>query len=96
MRRLTVCPVQLMCIGVQRTYYINFCDQPIRSIDSRVSAIKNIHRIFTGNCGKVTYYISGSITHKFMKFLYLDYHSWTCITTNFRYHSLSFDIRNGS
>ena len=33
----------------------------------------------TGNCEKVTYYISGSITHKFLNFLYLDYHSWTYI-----------------
>ena len=31
---------------------------------------------FTGNCEDVTYYISGSIVHKFLKFLYLDYHSW--------------------
>ena len=46
----------------------------------------------TDNCGKVTYYISGSITHIFLKFLYLDYHSWTYITTNFQYHSLSFYI----
>ena len=36
--------------------------------------------ITTGNWGKVTYYTSGSITHKLMTFLYLDY-----ITTNFQY-----------
>ena len=53
-------------------------------------------RVFTGNCGKVTYYISGSIASKFLKCLYLDYHSWTCINTNFQYHSRSFDIRNVS
>ena len=55
-----------------------------------------LYRVFTGNCGKVTYYISGSIAHKFMKLLYLDYLSWTFITTHFQYHSRSFDIRNAS
>ena len=33
---------------------------------------------------------------KFLNFLYTDYHSWTYITTNFQYHSRSFDIRNAS
>ena len=61
----------------------------------------HLYRVFfTGNCGKVKYYISGSIAHKFLKFLYLlqyiDYHSWTYITTNFQYRSSSFDIRNAS
>ena len=41
------------------------------------------YRVFTGNCGKVTRYISGSITQKFLKFLYLDYHRWTYIRTYF-------------
>ena len=54
------------------------------------------YRVFTGNNGKVTYYISGSITHKFLKVLYLDYHSWTYITNNSQYHSRLFDIRNAS
>ena len=53
-----------------------------------------IYRVFTGNCGKVTYYIFSIITHTFLKFVYLDYHSWTYITTNFHYHSRSFHIRN--
>ena len=39
--------------------------------------------LLTGNCGKVMYYISGSITLRFLKFLYLDYHSWIYFTTNF-------------
>ena len=56
----------------------------------------NIYRIFTGNCGKLEYYIAGSTTHKCLKFLYLDYHSWTNITTNFQYRSHSFDMRNAS
>ena len=43
-----------------------------------------LYRVFTGNCGKVTYYISRSISHKFLNFLYLDYHRWTYITTNFQ------------
>ena len=54
-------------------------------------------KVFTGNCGKVTYYISGSITHKFLIFLYLDSivgHNY--ITTNFQYHSRSFDNLNAS
>ena len=56
------------------------------------------YRVFTGNCGKVTYYISGSITHTYLKFLYIDYHvvGHICITTNFQYHSRSFDNRNTS
>ena len=45
-------------------------------------------KVFTDNCRKVAYYISGSITHKYLKFLY--------ITTNFQYHSRSFDFRNTS
>ena len=40
--------------------------------------------------------ISGSITHKFLKFLHLDYHSSIHNSTNFQYHSRSFDIRNTS
>ena len=55
-----------------------------------------IYGIFTGNCGKVTYNISGSITLKFLNFFNLDYHSWKYITTNFQYHSRSFDIQNAS
>ena len=54
------------------------------------------YRVFTYNCGKVAHSISGSITHIFLKFLYLDYNSRTYITTNFQYHSRSFDIRNAS
>ena len=49
-----------------------------------------IYRVFTGNCGKVTYYISGSITHTFLQCLHQDYHSWTYITTNFQ---CPFDIK---
>ena len=45
--------------------------------------IYNIYRVFSGNYGKVKYYISGSITHKFLNFLYLYNHSWRYITTNF-------------
>ena len=52
--------------------------------------------VFIVNCGRVTYYISGSITRKFLKFLYLNYHGWIYITTNFQCHSRSFDIRNAS
>ena len=37
-----------------------------------------------------------SISHKFLNILYLDYHSWTYITTTFQYHYLLFDIRNVS
>ena len=33
------------------------------------------YMVITGDCGKVTYYISGSITRTFLKLLYLDYHS---------------------
>ena len=31
-----------------------------------------------------------------LKILYVDYHSWTDITTDFQYHFRSFDIRNAS
>ena len=55
-----------------------------------------LYRVFTGNCGKVTYYISGSITHKFLKVFCLDHRSWTYIASNFQYNSRSFDIRNAS
>ena len=55
-----------------------------------------MYSVFTGNWGKVTYYISGSITQTFLKFLYLDYPSWTYISTSFQYHSRLFDIRNAS
>ena len=55
-----------------------------------------ICRDFTGKCGRITYYISGSITHKFLNFFYLDYHSWTYIIANFQYHSRSFYIRNSA
>ena len=51
--------------------------------------IEHKYKVITGNCGKETYYISGSIVHTFLKYLYLDYHSWT---TNFHYHSRLFDI----
>ena len=54
------------------------------------------YTFFTVNCLKVMYYISGSITHKFMKFLYLDYHSLTYTTSHFQYHSLSFAIWDAS
>ena len=40
------------------------------------------------NCGKVTYYISGCITHKFPKLSYLDYYNWTYNTNNFQYHNV--------
>ena len=46
-----------------------------------------MYRVFTGNCGKVTYYTFGSIANKFVKFVkfvYLDYYVWTYITTNFQ------------
>ena len=52
--------------------------------------------VFTGNCGKVTYYISGSIAYTFLKFLYLDCHSGTYITTYFQYYYRSLDIRYAS
>ena len=45
----------------------------------------SIYRVLTGHWWKVTYYISGSITHILLKLLGLDYHSWTYITTNFQY-----------
>ena len=48
----------------------------------------------TGNFGKVKYYIFESIIHELRIFLYLHYHSWTYITTKFKYHSRSFDIGN--
>ena len=51
-----------------------------------------LYRVFNDNYGKVTYYISRNITHEFLNFLYLEYHSWAYITTNFPYHSRSFDI----
>ena len=51
--------------------------------EQRKKVIHVYYRVSTGNCGKVTYYISGSITHKCLKYLYLDYHSWTYITTHF-------------
>ena len=57
-----------------------------------VSKLSFKYRVFTGNCGKVTCYISGSIVHKLPIFLYLCYHGWTYITTNFQCHSRSFDI----
>ena len=37
------------------------------------------YRVFTGNCEKLEYYISGSITHKFLNFLCLVLHTWTYI-----------------
>ena len=46
--------------------------------------LKYIYSVFTGNCGKLTYYISGSITHTFLKCLYLDYHSWTIAFSQLR------------
>ena len=66
----------------------------MKILEEELDEIDQLYRVFTGNCGKVTYYNSGSITYKFLKFLYLDYYSWTYITTNFQYHSRSFDIRN--
>ena len=50
------------------------------------------YRVFTGNCEKVPYHISGSIRYKFLNFLYLDYNSWTYITSNFQYLSRSFSF----
>ena len=41
---------------------------------------------------KVAYYISGSITHKFLKSLYLDYHSWTYIIFNIILVHLIFEM----
>ena len=57
-----------------------------------------MYRVFTDNCKKSNglYCITESISHKFLKLLYLDYYSWTYITTNFQYHSDSFNIRNVS
>ena len=67
-------------------------------LESYVSVhnVPRLYRVFTSNSGKVTYYISGTIAHKFLKFLYLDYHNWTYITTNFQYHSRLFHIRKTS